>query len=825
MPDVPAPGTHVVVEPTTGATGLSSVAASELLRQRGPNALTDVPRRPVWRRVSRSLREPLVLVLLAALVLTIATGDVADTLVIALVVLVHTGVSVWQEPRSDEAVAALTDMAAPTTRVVRDGREQEVEAAGLVPGDLVVLGEGDVVPADARLVSTVGLRLDEAALTGESVPVDRDPGDPVLAGTTVVHGRARALVTATGDASTLGRIAALLAGPRVPTPMQRRMGQLSVVIAAVVVALSGLVLLIGLLRGQDLDTMLLTAVSLSVAAVPESLPVVVSLSLALAARRMARRHAVVRDLAAVETLGSVTLLATDKTGTLTQGSMTVERTWTADGVDESDLLRAGVLCNDAVLDGEDHRLGHPTEVALLVAARAAGLEAPTVLAGLARVDEVPFDSRTKTMTTMHARRGSTDLVVVQGAPEAVLSDPRMAVTESTRAAGRTADSWSRDGLRVLALAEGDRDHLGLLGLLALVDPPREAAARTVSACRAAGIRLVLVTGDHAATATSIAATVGFDDGPSTDLAALAARGDRTLADVIDHTVLARATPEDKVAAVRLWQEQGHVVAMTGDGVNDGPALRRADIGVAMGRRGTEVARQSADLVLTDDDIGTVVAAVEEGRRVYANVRRFLLYGLSGGTAEVLVMLAGPFLGIALPLLPAQILWVNLVTHSLAGTALGAEPAEPGSMRRPPRDPAQGVLGGGLWWRIGLLAVLIGGLALVSGLVVGTGTAGPDVVRSTILITVGAGQLGVALGARVPREGARGGNLALPLTVLAAALLLVAAVLLPPLQALLSTAAPTAQGWGWVATTAVAGWVGARVLSRSPRAAVEVGASS
>ncbi len=807
---MPAPVAPVTAAATADPEGLGSAEADRLLRQHGPNALTELPRRPVWRRAARSLREPLVLVLLAAMVLTVVTRDLPDTLVILLVVLVNTGVSVWQEIRSDRAVDALNDMAAPTSRVVRDGREQAVQATVLVPGDLVVLGEGDVVPADALLVSAVGLRLDEAALTGESVPVDRETGEPVLAGTTVVHGRGRALVTATGDASTLGRIAALMAGPKVATPMQRRMAQLSVVIAAVVVALSGLVLLIGLLRGQDLGTMLLTAVSLAVAAVPESLPVVVSLSLALAARRMARRHAVVRDLAAVETLGSVTVLATDKTGTLTEGSMTVDRTWVVAGVDEEDLLRAGVLCNDAVLGTVDEPLGDPTEVALLVAARSAGLEASEVSRGLRRVDEVPFDSRTKTMTTVHARQGVANLVVVKGAPEAVLSDPRLVATRSTREAERTASTWSGEGLRVLALAHGDSRRLHLIGLVALLDPPREAAGRTVAACRAAGIRLVLVTGDHPATAAAVAARVGFDDGPSVDLAA---RGDEPLADVIDHTVLARATPEDKVEAVRLWQEQGHVVAMTGDGVNDGPALRRADIGVAMGRRGTEVARQSADLVLTDDDIGTVVDAVEEGRRVYANVRRFLLYGLSGGAAEVLVMLAGPFLGLALPLLPAQILWVNLVTHSLAGTALGAEPAEPGSMRRPPRDPAEGVLGDGLWWRISLLALVIGGFALASGVVVAA-SAELDVVRSTILVTVGAGQLGAALGARVRRVGPTDGNLALPLTVLAAAALLAAAVLLAPLQALLGTAPLTVQGWGWVVTTSVVGWVCARVLSRT-----------
>jgi Ca2+-transporting ATPase len=792
--------------------GLTTRQACDRFVEVGPNTVTRVPQQPLGRRIARALREPLVLVLLAAMVLTTVTGDVADTVVILLVVLVNTAVAVWQETSADRAVAALEAMAAPVARVVRDGAEREVPVAEVVPGDLVVLAEGDVVPADAQVVHSAALRVDEAALTGESVPVDRESGEPVLAGTTVVHGRARAVVTATGDASTLGRIAALLGGPRTTTPLQRRMAQLSVLIAGAVVALCVLVLALGLARGEDLEVMLLTAVTLAVAAVPESLPVVVTLSLALAARRMARRHAVVRTLAAVETLGSVTLLATDKTGTLTEGSMSVVRTWTAPGASADALLRAAALCNDAVLGDDGTLLGDPTEAALLVAARASGLDPASVRAAAPRVGETPFDSRRKTMTTVHAVPGGHELVVVKGAPEAVLADARLRATVGGDEAARLAEEWSADGLRVLAVGEGDAHRVGLLGLVALHDPPREAAARTVAACRDAGIRMVLVTGDHARTAGAVARRVGLSDGHVVDLADPDV-GSTT--DAVGHDVLARATPEDKLAAVQAWQQQGHVVAMTGDGVNDGPALRRADIGVAMGRRGTEVARQAADLVLTDDDIGTVVAAVEEGRRVYANVRRFLLYGLSGGLAEVLVMLAGPFTELALPLLPAQILWVNLLTHSLAGTALGAEPAEPAGMKRRPRDPAEGVLGGGLWWRIAALGAVLGAMALAAGVALLAGD-GAATARSAVLLAVGAGQLGVALGARARRTSSSTPNVALPVTVALSAALLAAAVLLPPLQALLGTAAVPASGWISALGAAVVGWACARALSRTRR---------
>ena len=826
--DVSAPAAPAEPSVAPAVPGLTSTAAAELLALHGPNTVTRSPQRPVWRRILTALREPLVLVLLAAAVLTTITGDVPDTLVIGLVVIVNTFVAVWQEVRAQKAVSALSQLAAPVAEVVRDSHEQLVPAADLVPGDVVVLGEGDVVPADGYVIEAASLRVDEAALTGESVAVDKSVSafrrvpveaedrprqSMVFAGTTLVHGRARVVLTETGDDSTLGRIARLLEVPRVATPMQRRMTQLSTTLAVVVVALCVGVLGLGLLRGQPFELMLLTGVSLAVAAVPESLPVVVTMSLALAARRMAQRHAIVRNLTAVETLGSVTLLATDKTGTLTEGRMSVDNVLCAAGVEPAELLRAALLCNDARLahDTGDAHMGDPTEVALLLAAREHGLERSQVEAELPRIAEVPFDSVSKWMSTDHRLPDGQTLTIAKGAPEVLLGEGLLVSGPEATEALECARAMAEAGHRVLAVVETTPyAPPRLLGLLALHDPPRPAARRTIADCREAGIRPVLITGDHAATAAAIADHVGIGEGRVVDLSAL---GDVSLAEAVQQQVLARATPEQKLQAVALWQQCGEVVAMTGDGVNDGPALRRADIGVAMGDRGTEVARQAADVVLADDDLDTVVAAVEEGRRVYANVRRFLLYGLSGGAAEILVMLGGPFVGLALPLLPAQILWVNLLTHSLAGTALGAEPVEPGSMKRPPRDPAEGVLGGGLGWRI--LAVALG-LAVVS-LLAGTSVSGSDaVIRSAILMALGAGQLGVALGAGVRRARSAEHNPALLWTVTAAAALLVAAVTLPPLQALLGTALIPWQAWLIAVAAGVAGWVVARLITRAPR---------
>jgi Ca2+-transporting ATPase len=843
------------------AVGLSSDEAAARLARDGGNVLPAPQPTPLWRRIGSQLRDPLVLVLLAAAVFTLATADFTDASVILLVIVVNTTVGVMQEIKAERAITALSAMTAPAARVIRDGRQREVPAADLIVDDLLVLAEGDVVPADARVVEAAALLVDEAALTGESVPVDKaadSEANVVSAGTVVVRGRGYAVVTATGAASAMGRIAAMLVTKPGLTPLQRRLAGVGRQLALGALLLCGVVLALGLVRGQPLQLMIVTAVSLVVAAVPESLPAVVTLSLALGARRMTARNAVIRRLPAVETLGSVTILATDKTGTLTEGTMVARWLWTTHGdaavsgsgfapdgevsrhgnlissgqaPDLAELVRAAALCSDASLrpPGPDNAdwlaVGDPTEAALLAAAGKLGIDVDALHEASPRQGEAPFDSVRKRMSTAHRLPDGHIQVICKGAPESLLDAAILTDDPAVlRHAADRADVLARDGFRVLAVARATRDtvpedtagyehDLQLLGLIAILDPPRASAATTIAACRDAGITPVLITGDHPATAAAIAADLGIIaagdeavDCRTADPGPAATRGVR---------VFARATPQQKVAIIDALRAAGEVVAMTGDGVNDGPALHRADIGVAMGKRGTEVARQAADLVLADDELATVVAAAEEGRRVYANIRRFLLYALSGGAAEIAVMLAGPFVGLPLPLLPAQILWINLITHGVPGLAMGSEPANPDAMRKPPRAPAETVLGAGLWQRV-----------LRVGLVIAAATIGVGVWahatdrpwQTLTFVALGLTQLAVALGSR-----ARPGTAANPMlfTAVGAALVLqLAAIYAPPLRQLLGTEPVAATDLLIVAAVSTMGYAAIRLdrlIHRAPPA--------
>ena len=821
--------------------GLSSAQAARRLAADGPNTLPAAKRVRLWQRVLMQLRDPLVAVLLVAAALTIGTGDWTDTGVILLVVVVNTSVGVAQEVKADQAITALGEMTAPHVRVVRDGIQQQFPSAEVVVGDLLALGEGEIVAADAVVVQAAALLLDESALTGESTPVDKsavadheaDAAHSTLsAGTVVVRGRALAVVTATGADSAMGRIAALMAtGPSL-TPLQRRLVGVGRALAAVAVVLCAVVMALGLARGQSVELMVVTAISLVVAAVPESLPAVVTLALALGARRMAARSALVRRLPAVETLGSVTVLETDKTGTLTEGVMVARALWTPhsgeaaidgsgyapegrvtrgelaltahDDSDVADLLSAAAMCNDATLRPPDDQgsawtaLGDPTEAALLAAAGKLGVDTGSLELRYPRIAEVPFDSARRRMSTVHALSGGTVRIVCKGAPEAVLRFPILAEPDAViDEALRRAEQYARDGLRVLAVAQTDRlspdttdpaaleQGMRLSGLIAVMDPPRASAAATVAACQAAGITPVLITGDHPATARSIATALGIVE-PGGEVVDCRHLADLDAAALREARVFARAVPEQKLAIVQAHQDTGDVVAMTGDGVNDAPALRRADIGVAMGQRGTEVARQAADLVLADDELGTVVAAAQEGRRVYANIRRFLLYALAGGTAEITVMLLGPLTGLALPLLPSQILWINLLTHGLPGVALGSEPVDPDAMNRPPRPPAESVLGAGLWQRILRVGAVISAITLGVAL---WGHASGRPWQSMAFFALGATQLAVGLASRA-RPGTRANPL-LPIAIAGALALQLAGLYLAPLRDLLGTEPLTA----------------------------------
>jgi Ca2+-transporting ATPase len=813
----------VTVTATTsiGSAGLSEADALEALEQHGPNAIAEVAPPGLLPRILAQLRDPMILLLLGASVLTATLRDFTDLTVILVVVTLNTAVGVIQELRAEHALAALRRLAAPQARVVRSGRTTVIPAAELVPGDLVQLEAGDIVPADLELIEAVRLQADESALTGESVPVEKEAPADLFAGTVITRGRGSATTCRTGSDSALGRIAQLLSGQRPrQTPLQRRLGSLSRILSLVAIVLSGLVAVSGLIRGLPLPDMMVTAVSLTVAAVPESLPAVVTLALALGAHRMARRSAVVRQLPAVETLGAVTVVAADKTGTLTEGVMLAERIWTETGeyvasgygydpdgsVDRSAgsagspdsparLLRDVVLCNDADLrpPDQDHPdwlpLGDPTEAALITLAGRAGLSAKSLRSSYPRSGEAPFDSVRKRMTTLHPMPGSDQvLVVCKGAPE-VLLDPTVTPYGEVARAREVASILTHQGYRVLAVAdrvipgsaETDQVEAGLclVGLVAITDPVRHNAAEVAASFGEAGVELLLITGDAPGTAQAVADRIGLNSSAVITGADIDAGLDPATGDGV--RIFARIRPEQKLDIVRAWQAGGQVVAMTGDGVNDGPALRRADIGVAMGKDGTEVARQAADLILTDDDLATVVAAIEEGRRIYSNVRTFLRYALSGGLAEVLVMLLGPFFGLAVPLLPAQILWINMLTHGLPGVALGAEPADPLAMRRGPRSTGEHVLGAGLWQRISWTGTLIAAVS-ISAALWAKNTGAPW--QTLTYLVLGLSQLGVAIALRRPRPAGAKRLRFLDLAVVGAVIAQVGPLALPPLRELL-----------------------------------------
>lgn len=783
-------------------TGLSSKEAARRLAEHGPNSLPPEVSAGLVARVGQQLRDPMILLLCGALVLVVAVGDQADAVIIAAVIVLNTSIGVVQDVRAQHAVDALSRMAAPRAHVWRDGVLGEVAAGDLVPGDTVRLEAGDIVPADLLLVDASSLEVDESTMTGESMPVPRGLADEVVSGTVVTRGRGVGRVVRTGADSGLGRIAALVAGAGLrPTPLQIRLAKLSRQLVLVIGVICVAVLALGMAQGMTWSAASVLAVSLGVAAVPESLPAVVTISLALGARRMARRSAVVRRLPAVETLGSVTVLASDKTGTLTQGVLTARRLWTPAGTCEvggtaygvdgdvegtpearaaaSHLLRDGALCNDASLvrgEGDWIAVGDPFDVALLVAAAKIGLDLES-LDRWHRVEESPFDSDAGFSRTVHRPPEGGLVEILKGAPERLL--PRVAPGADRSAAERQAEAWAGQGHRVLAVLEDDR----VVGLVAVNDPPQPDAAQVVEECHAAGIRIVLVTGDHPLTASVVAGELGILSAEGTVVEGEAVARGEHLDDVESIDVYSRVKPEQKVGIVDAWQAHGDVVAMTGDGVNDAPALRRADIGVAMGGSGTEVARQAADLVLLDDDLRTLVVAVGEGRRIHANIRTFLRYGLAGGLAEIMVLLVAPLLGLPIPLTPAMILWINMVTHGLPGVAFGGEPLDPELMHKPSPPPQRSVLDRALLTQIAAAGLLVTLASLAAGLL--ASQLGAD-VRTAVFLTLGLGQLAVALALRAPRTGWDWRERGLEVAVVLAGACQVAGVAVPGLRDLLGT---------------------------------------
>jgi magnesium-transporting ATPase (P-type) len=787
------------VEERLGASrsGLTSAEAEERLARHGPNTIEEDKPPSDLAILLHQFTSPLIYILLAAGVVTIIIGEYIDAGVIAVVLALNAIIGFVQERQAERSVRALRSLVAPKATVLRDGGERELDSADLVPGDLVLLESGRRVPADLRLFAPVALAVDESLLTGESVPVgkqehpvDEEAGlgdrlNMTYTGAVVTSGRSRGYVVATGAGTELGRIATSVREEKeAQTPLQQRMNRFARVIGLAVAVSAGAAIILGLALGESLEDMILVAVALAVAAVPEGLPVVFTITLALGVRRMARRKAIVRRLPAVETLGSTTVIGSDKTGTLTENRMTVQevrgasQAWqvppgtgagpAADGVGSGEgagpaadgpgsaavgagsaggagdgtlpeplrqILLAGTLANEASIsvtqEGIERR-GDPTESAILVAAHRFGMEPWTLRDEHATLLEVPFEPEHQFSGSLRSL-DSRSTYYVKGAPERVLAMCDRAMTDEgaegdldLEAVRVSADELAGHGLRVLAMAQGaapangdlerwarEPEGLVFLGLVGMMDPPRQGVPDAIRGCQEAGIRVVMITGDHAATARAIGESLGIAREGSAVLtgAELARLDDAGLRERVgDVSIYARVAPDQKLRIVRALQAEGEVVAVTGDGVNDAPALKAAEIGVAMGKAGTDIAREASDIVLTNDDFVSIYAAVEEGRVTFDNLRKVTFFLISTGAASIIMILTALLLGWPLPMLPAQLLWLNLVTNGLQDVALAFEPGEPEAVRRPPRPRREGVISALLWER-----------TAISGLVMAAGT--------------------------------------------------------------------------------------------------------
>jgi len=857
--------------------GLSPDQAACRLAQHGPNELREAPRPGLWRKLLDQFNSFIIIILLVASAISALLGDWVEAVAILAIVVLNAVLGVLQEHRAEQAMAALRKLAAPEAQVVRGGRQQVLRASQLVPGDLVLLEAGNYVPADLRLVEAVNLRVEEAALTGESVGVQKDArivlpeaaelGDRVnmaYSSTLVSYGRGRGLVVATGMGTQIGKIAGMLqAVEQEATPLQRRLDHLGKALGWAALLACGGVFLVGWARGFDVLEMFLVAVSLAVAAVPEGLPAVVTITLALGMREMIRRNALIRRLASVETLGSTTVICSDKTGTLTQNRMTATRLW-VDGVSleiggdgtslegefrvdsrSADLrdypgsrtaLWVGALDNDAHLEPEDDGtvrvVGDPTEAALVVAASKGGVHRDELERAYPRINEIPFDSARKRMTTVHRVVDPRpedaspfydhgvhewDVVATKGAPDIVLElcshyqtiqDEQRSLDDAVRQRILQANAeMAGQALRVLALAyrveprapeeatpEAMEHSLAFVGLIGMIDPPRPEVREALNTARRAGVRTVMITGDYPDTARAIAQEIGLLRAGRQVLTGrdLQAMPDTELKDQVMHTdVFARVSPEHKVRIVSALKENQQVVAMTGDGVNDAPALKRSDIGVAMGITGTDVAKGAADMVLTDDNYASIVAAIDQGRVIYSNIRKFVFYLLSANLAEILIILVALLAGLPSPLTAIQLLTLNLVTDGAPALALGLEKGDPDIMRRPPRPVREPIINAEMRVRIGIQTLVDAGATLTAYVLGLRLFPGDQILAETMAFaTLSFSELLRAFSARSERHSLlRIGlfsNRAMLLAVVSSALILLAVIYLPFLQPLFDT---------------------------------------
>lgn len=848
---------------TDAQRGLTVKQVKQRQEEYGKNQLEQAKGKSLLRRFLSQFADFMVIILLIAAAISFATsllepeGDFVDPVIILLIVVVNAVIGVVQESRAQKAIDALKKLSAPHATVIRAGKQQKVDAAELAPGDLLLLHTGDLVPADARLLECSSLKLEESSLTGESLPVEKqaearlpeqcalgDRVNCVFSATTVTSGHARAVVTETGMRTQVGHIAHMINTQESPqTPLQQRLARVGRILGLGALGICFVIFVLGLFQHVPLLDSFMLSVSLAVAAIPEGLPAIVTIVLSIGVQRMAKSNAIIRRLPAVETLGSATVICSDKTGTLTQNRMTVTRLADLDGPiapggeQGRRLLTLAALCNNAVLEGKRGSFdasGEPTENALVIAAALQGLRKPELERQHPRVKELPFDSTRKRMTTIHRQVGGY-LIVTKGAPDVLLplcsqvlaAGRKQAMTAAYRAQLlRRNDEMAGDALRVIGVAyrrvtaepSAPEQELVFCGLIGMLDPPRKEVWRAVATCKTAGIKPVMITGDHAVTAAAIAKEIGISrDGTVITGHELDQLSQEELIRRIgDCRVFARVSPEHKVRIVKAFQAKGEIVAMTGDGVNDAPALKAADIGCAMGKTGTDVAKSAADMILTDDNFATIVRAVEQGRGIYDNIRKAVHFLLSCNIGEILVIFIASLMGLPAPLLPIQLLWVNLVTDSLPAMALGVEAVDRDIMRRRPVPPRQSLFAGGLGFDIAVEGMLVGALALLAYMLGRTAfpESGTILGRTMAFAVLSLSQLVHAFNTRSEHSLFSIGFFSNPkmiLSFLVCTLLQFSVIAVAPLGALFKTVTLNSVQW-----LAVAG------LSLAPLAAVEIG---
>jgi P-type Ca2+ transporter type 2C len=743
--------TQVLQVTGSSINGLTKTEAEKRLEEYGPNEIETRKKKSALGLFFYQFCDLMILVLMVAAIISGILGDVTDTIVIVAIVILNAVVGFVQEYRAEKAMDALQKMTVAEVKVVRSNSFMNVPSSSLVTGDIVLLEAGNVVPADLRLVEAVQLKINEASLTGESLAVEKQtytltaanlsPADCInmaFKGTHVAYGRGKGIVVATAMQTELGKIAHLLQQPGVQTPLQRRLAVFGRNLAYIVLLICVIVFVVGYLRGEEVVVMLLTSLSLAVAAIPEALPVVITIALAIGAKKMVRKNALIRKLPAVETLGSVTCICTDKTGTLTVNKMVVEEIagneffvngtnqWGTHTSNYQWLMVAIALNNDVYCNESNRAIGDPTETALYEFAAAKGFNKAALEKQFPRIGEIPFDAERKSMATIH-QNGDGYIVFVKGALE--ILQQKITNTDFAGPLSEALEKMLTDGLRVLGFAirklsvlppvitaETIETNLQMLGIAGIIDPPREEARQAIHECKTAGIKPVMITGDHPITASTIARRLGIIETKRDKIitgAELNKMSENELYNMVKYIkVYARVSPEQKLAIVKALQKRNEYVAMTGDGVNDAPALKHADIGVAMGITGTDVSKEAAHMILLDDNFATIVKAIEEGRRIFDNIRKFIRYVLTGNSSEIWTIFLAPFFALPIPLLPIHILWINLVTDGLPGLALASEPAEKNIMLRKPRNPGQSIFANGLgvhvlWVGLFLAALTIG----------------------------------------------------------------------------------------------------------------------